>query len=383
MTEIEIGRGKRGRRAYAFDDIAVVPSRRTRDPEEVSIAWQIDAYRFELPLLAAPMDSVVSPATAIAVGDSAASACSTSKGCGPATRSREPLLDEIAELDEDERNRAAAGDLRRADQGGADRGADQGGARRGRHRRRRAVPAAHRAVLQGRRGRRGRHVRHPRHHRLGRARLRPGRAAEPQAVHLRTRRPGDRRRLRHLHGRTAPDAHRRGRRPRRLRRRRGAHHAATCWASRCRWPRRWPTSPRPAGTTWTSPAAGTCTSSPTAAWAAQRRHRQGDRLRRRRRDDRLAAGPRRPTRPARLPLGCEAHHSELPRGKRVDVGTVGTLEEILLGPSRHARRLDEPLRCAAPGDGHHRLLRRSRSSSASRSWSTPAEFSLRPKPRSS
>ena len=68
MSEIEIGRGKRGRRAYSFEDIAVVPSRRTRDPEEVSIAWQIDAYHFELPVIAAPMDSVVSPETAIAVG---------------------------------------------------------------------------------------------------------------------------------------------------------------------------------------------------------------------------------------------------------------------------------------------------------------------------
>ena len=68
MTEIEIGRAKRGRRAYSFDDIAIVPSRRTRDPEEVSVAWQIDAYRFELPVLAAPMDSVMSPATAIALG---------------------------------------------------------------------------------------------------------------------------------------------------------------------------------------------------------------------------------------------------------------------------------------------------------------------------
>jgi len=68
MTEIEIGRGKRGRTAYSFDDIAIVPSRRTRDPEEVSIAWQIDAYRFELPILAAPMDSVMSPETAIAFG---------------------------------------------------------------------------------------------------------------------------------------------------------------------------------------------------------------------------------------------------------------------------------------------------------------------------
>jgi IMP dehydrogenase len=69
VTEIEIGRAKRGRRAYAFDDIAIVPSRRTRDPEEVSTAWQIDAYRFELPILAAPMDSVMSPATAIKFGE--------------------------------------------------------------------------------------------------------------------------------------------------------------------------------------------------------------------------------------------------------------------------------------------------------------------------
>ena len=68
MTEIEIGRGKRGRRAYSFDDIAVVPSRRTRDPEEVSVSWQIDAYHFDIPVMAAPMDSVVSPETAIALG---------------------------------------------------------------------------------------------------------------------------------------------------------------------------------------------------------------------------------------------------------------------------------------------------------------------------
>ena len=68
MTEIEIGRAKRGRRAYSFDDIAIVPSRRTRDPEEVSTAWQIDAYRFDIPVLAAPMDSVMSPSTAIALG---------------------------------------------------------------------------------------------------------------------------------------------------------------------------------------------------------------------------------------------------------------------------------------------------------------------------
>lgn len=68
MSEIEIGRGKRGNRSWAFDDIAVVPSRRTRDPKDVSTTWNIDAYSFELPVLSAPMDSVVSPETAIAIG---------------------------------------------------------------------------------------------------------------------------------------------------------------------------------------------------------------------------------------------------------------------------------------------------------------------------
>ncbi|MFW7414523.1 GuaB3 family IMP dehydrogenase-related protein [Demequina sp. SO4-18] len=67
-NEIEIGRGKRGRRAYSFDDVAVVPSRRTRDPRQVSLSWQIDAFQFDIPVLAAPMDSVMSPATAIELG---------------------------------------------------------------------------------------------------------------------------------------------------------------------------------------------------------------------------------------------------------------------------------------------------------------------------
>src|SRR5271169_6052332 len=68
MSDVEIGRGKTGRRAYSLSEIGIVPARRTRDPEEVSIAWQIDAYRFELPLMACPMDSVVSPDTAIQIG---------------------------------------------------------------------------------------------------------------------------------------------------------------------------------------------------------------------------------------------------------------------------------------------------------------------------
>jgi len=66
--EIEIGRGKKARRAYGFDDIAIVPSRRTRDAEDVDIAWRLGPHLLELPLLASAMDGVVSPATAVALG---------------------------------------------------------------------------------------------------------------------------------------------------------------------------------------------------------------------------------------------------------------------------------------------------------------------------
>lgn len=99
MNEIEIGRGKRGRRAYTFDDVAIVPSRRTRDPEEVSVAWQIDAYRFELPVVAAPMDSVMSPATAVAVGRLGGLGVLDLEGLWTRYEDPAPLLAEIAGLD--------------------------------------------------------------------------------------------------------------------------------------------------------------------------------------------------------------------------------------------------------------------------------------------
>src|SRR3954464_4634716 len=66
--EIEIGRGKKARRAYGFDDIAIVPSRRTRDPDDVDISWKLGDYRFDLPLLASAMGGVVSPETAGIIG---------------------------------------------------------------------------------------------------------------------------------------------------------------------------------------------------------------------------------------------------------------------------------------------------------------------------
>jgi IMP dehydrogenase len=65
---VEIGMGRSARRAYDLHQIEIVPSRRTRTSKEVSTAWQLDAYRFEIPLLTHPTDAVVSPATAAQVG---------------------------------------------------------------------------------------------------------------------------------------------------------------------------------------------------------------------------------------------------------------------------------------------------------------------------
>lgn len=66
--EEEIGRGKSGRMAYGFDDIAIVPSRRTRDPEDIDIGWELGSHELGLPLLASAMDGVVDPAMAVRIG---------------------------------------------------------------------------------------------------------------------------------------------------------------------------------------------------------------------------------------------------------------------------------------------------------------------------
>jgi len=98
---IEIGIGKTGRRAYGFEDVAIVPSRRTRDPEDVSLAWEIDAYHFELPLMASPMDSVMSPDTVVQLGQLGALGVLDLEGLWTRYDDPEPLLAEIAGLSED------------------------------------------------------------------------------------------------------------------------------------------------------------------------------------------------------------------------------------------------------------------------------------------
>ncbi len=98
MADVEIGIGKSGRRAYGFDDIAIVPSRRTRDPEEVDISWEIDAFRFELPVMASPSDSVVSPAVADELGRLGGLGVLHLEGLWTRYADPEPLLEEIAGL---------------------------------------------------------------------------------------------------------------------------------------------------------------------------------------------------------------------------------------------------------------------------------------------
>jgi IMP dehydrogenase len=105
VTEIEIGRAKRARRAYSFDDVAIVPSRRTRDPEEVSVAWQIDAYRFDIPVMAAPMDSVMSPETAIALGKFGGLGVLNLEGLWTRYDDPTPLLEQVAALRGDDATR--------------------------------------------------------------------------------------------------------------------------------------------------------------------------------------------------------------------------------------------------------------------------------------
>src|SRR5205809_3811035 len=96
--EVEIGRGKKGRRAYGFDDIAIVPSRRTRDPDDVDVSWKLGDYRFELPVLASAMDGVVSPATAGILGKLGGLAVLNLEGIFTRYEDAEAQLERIAEL---------------------------------------------------------------------------------------------------------------------------------------------------------------------------------------------------------------------------------------------------------------------------------------------
>src|SRR4051794_6018819 len=100
--EVEIGRGKKARRAYGFDDIAIVPSRRTRDPDDIDITWTLGPYRFELPVLAAAMDGVVSPKIAGLMGKLGGLAVLNLEGLWTRYEDAEERLAEIASFPREE-----------------------------------------------------------------------------------------------------------------------------------------------------------------------------------------------------------------------------------------------------------------------------------------
>ena len=103
--ELEIGRGKKARRAYGFDDIAIVPSRRTRDPDDVDVSWKLGPYRFEIPLLASAMDGVVSPSTATIIGRLGGLAVLNLEGIFSRYEDAEDQLERIAGLPKDQATR--------------------------------------------------------------------------------------------------------------------------------------------------------------------------------------------------------------------------------------------------------------------------------------
>jgi IMP dehydrogenase len=104
-VEIDIGIGKSGRQAYGFDDIAIVPSRRTRDPDDVDISWQLDAFKFSLPMMGSAMDGALSPATAIEIGRLGGLGVLNLEGLWTRYEDPMPYFEEIAELEADKATR--------------------------------------------------------------------------------------------------------------------------------------------------------------------------------------------------------------------------------------------------------------------------------------
>lgn len=97
---VEIGMGRTARRTYQLDDIDIVPSRRTRSSKQVSTAWQLDAYRFDIPVLAHPTDSLVSPEFAIELGRLGGLGVINAEGLWGRHRDVESKIAQVVELAE-------------------------------------------------------------------------------------------------------------------------------------------------------------------------------------------------------------------------------------------------------------------------------------------
>ena len=169
--DIDIGIGKSGRRAWGFDDIAIVPSRRTRDTDDIDISWEIDAFTFALPLMAAAMDSAVSPASAVAIGRLGGLAVLNLEGLWTRYEDPAPYFEEIAALPAATATRRMQEIYAAPLQAGSDRAAHPGDEGRRHRHRRQPHPAAGERLRPPHRGGRPRPARHPGHRGLGPARV--------------------------------------------------------------------------------------------------------------------------------------------------------------------------------------------------------------------
>jgi IMP dehydrogenase len=105
LMEVEIGRGKKGKRAFGFDEIAIVPSRRTRDPEDIDISWEIAGFRFKLPCLASAMDGVVDVNMAIKMFELGGLAVLNLEGLQTRYENPKPIFERIASFSDEEATR--------------------------------------------------------------------------------------------------------------------------------------------------------------------------------------------------------------------------------------------------------------------------------------
>ncbi len=175
MPEVEIGMGRTARSAYELDDVSIVPSRRTRSSSDISTSWQIDAYRFDIPLLTQPTDAIVSPAVAAAVSGLGGLGVLDGEGLWARYPDPQRVIDELiaqGEAADDPDEMIAALQKVYCDTGvaGSAHRGDPDPAGRRRHGGDPAVPAER--LHAGRAGDRGRDraADHPGHHRLRRAR---------------------------------------------------------------------------------------------------------------------------------------------------------------------------------------------------------------------
>jgi IMP dehydrogenase len=109
--QIEIGMGRTATRAYDLSEIEIVGTRRTRSSKDVSTTWQIDAYRFEIPLITHPTDAIVSPESAVRVGELGGLAVLNAEGLYARHADVDAALDRLVEAAADDDPDAVIGVL--------------------------------------------------------------------------------------------------------------------------------------------------------------------------------------------------------------------------------------------------------------------------------